>query len=223
MYKSSTNLKTITTTFIASAALIFAGSVFAGPPAGKVKPGKPGADNILEIALNVNGMGFENVDEEVGEFAYLLAAVGCLSENDAATVVGLLTGSDKYTLFAPTNQAFRNLQLTLNDELDLGLEGTSPETTCAVDALLGDGTLFTVLAYHLTEDRRFSNSVFNKNNPKTIDMLAAGSITSFPNLTIMDGAYQMVSPVPSLININASNGVIHVIDTVMLPFNPFAE
>jgi len=29
-----------------------------------------------------------------------------------------------------------------------------------------------------------------------------------------------VEPVPSLININASNGVIHVISTVMLPFAP---
>jgi len=70
-----------------------------------------------------------------------------------------------------------------------------------------------VLAYHLTEGRRFSNSVFNRNNTKEIEMLAGGYITSTPSLTIIDGAMQTANPVPSLINIRASNGVIHVIDT----------
>jgi uncharacterized surface protein with fasciclin (FAS1) repeats len=32
---------------------------------------------------------------------------------------------------------------------------------------------------------------------------------------------QAIGLVQPLVNINASNGVIHVIDTVMLPFNPF--
>ena len=222
MYKTFTHFKSTAIALIAGASLILAGSVFAGPPAGKVKPGKPGMNNILEVALYVNGMGIENEEEGVGEFAYLLGAVGCLPADQANAVVGLLTGSDKYTLFAPTNQAFRNLQLTLNDALDLGLPGTSPEVTCAVDSLLGEGTLFTVLAYHLTEGRRFSNSVFNKNSEKEIEMLAGGYIKTMPNLTIIDGAYQMVT-LPSLKNVNASNGVIHVIDTVLLPFNPLAD
>ena len=222
MYKTFTHFKSTAIALIAGASLIFAGTVFAGPPAGKVKPGKPGMNNILEVALYVNGMGIENEEEGVGEFAYLLGAVGCLPADQANAVVGLLTGSDKYTLFAPTNQAFRNLQLTLNDALDLGLPGTSPEVTCAVDSLLGEGTLFTVLAYHLTEGRRFSNSVFNKNSEKEIEMLAGGYIKTMPNLTIIDGAYQMVT-LPSLKNVNASNGVIHVVDTVLLPFNPLAD
>ena len=50
-------------------------------------------------------------------------------------------------------------------------------------------------------------------------MLAAGYITTMKNFTIMDGAYQVIT-LPSLKNVNASNGVIHVIDTVMLPFEP---
>jgi uncharacterized surface protein with fasciclin (FAS1) repeats len=32
---------------------------------------------------------------------------------------------------------------------------------------------------------------------------------------------QVIGLVPPLFDINAGNGVIHVIDTVMLPFNPF--
>lgn len=219
MYKYFTEMKPTSIATIGTAifALWFTGAAMAKDPAGKVKPGKPGAANILEVALYVNGMGYENEEEMVGEFEYLLGAVGCLTPENQAAVVGILTGSDKHTLFAPTNQAFRNLQNAL------GVVETAPEVTCAVDTILGPGTLFTVLKYHLTDGRRFSNSVFNKNSPKDIEMLDAGYITTMPNLTIMDGAYQMASPVPSLINVNASNGVIHVIDTVLLPFNPFAE
>lgn len=213
MYKSFTKLKLIA---IAATTLLFAGTALAGPPAGKVKPGQPGAANMLEIALAVNGMGFENEDEMVGEFAYLLGAVGCLTTEQQNVVVGLLTGSDKYTLFAPTNEAFRNLQRALTGDSELD---TSPEISCAVDSILGENTLFTVLAYHLTEGRRFSNSVFNKNGSKEIEMLAAGYITTMKNFTIMDGAYQVIG-LPSLKNVNASNGVIHVVDTVMLPFEP---
>ncbi len=127
------------------------------------------------------------------------------------------------TLFAPTDQAFINLQLALNDIWDLGLAETAPEVTCAVDSLYGEGTLFTILAYHVTDGRRFSNSVFNRNNVKEIEMLAGGSITSTPSLTIIDGVPQVINPVAGLININATNGVVHVIDTVMLPFSPVVE
>ena len=214
MYKSFTKVKL---TVIAATTLLFAGTALAGPPAGKVKPGKPGPANMLEIALAVNGMGYENEDEMVGEFAYLLGAVGCLTTEQQNAVVGLLTGSDKYTLFAPTNEAFRNLQRALTGDSELD---TSPAVSCAVDDILeAPGTLFTVLQYHLTEGRRFSNSVFNKNGSKEIEMLAAGYITTMKNFTIMDGAYQVIG-LPSLKNVNASNGVIHVIDTVMLPFEP---
>ena len=217
---TATKFKTLTVMVVAISSLIFASTSFAGKGKGKDKvgPGKPGAANILQIAEAVNDMTMENEDEMVGEFEYLITAVGCLPEDQANTVVGLLTGEDRYTLFAPTNQAFRNLQETLIEAFELeGEVSVAPGTTCAVDLLLGEGTLFTVLAYHLTEGRRFSNSVFNKNNPKDIEMLAGGYITSTPSLTIIDGAMQTVNPVLSLINIKASNGVIHVIDTVLLP------
>ena len=51
-------------------------------------------------------------------------------------------------------------------------------------------------------------------------MLMAGSIITMPDLTIWDGAGQEIGVVLPLVNINASNGVIHVVDTVMLPFAP---
>ena len=223
MFNSMTTFKRNVITVAAASMLLFAGSAIAGPKKDKVNPGKPGPDNILDIALAVNAAGIENEAEGVGEFAYLYGAVLCLEGEQFDTVVGLLTGEDKYTLFAPTNEAFRNLQRTLtgNPEIE-----TSPGLSCAVNDILdNDDALFTVLAYHLTEGRRFSNSVFNANNSKEIEMLAAGSIISMPNLTLVDGSLQNVGlvlalesdPEIALVNVNASNGVIHTIDTVLLP------
>jgi transforming growth factor-beta-induced protein len=214
MYKTFTKQNFVA--IIASTSLLLAGSVLAGPKNADKVPGKPGEDNIVQIAV------------DNGNFSYLLGAVGCLTEEDGYNpVVELLTGEDHYTLFAPIDQAFIDLQLALNDLWNLGLTETAPEISCAVDVLYGPGTLFTVLAYHVTEGRRFSNSVFNSNNSKDIEMLGGGYVTSttMPSAKLITNIYQMVSPVVGadlmpLINIKASNGVIHVIDTVMLPIDP---
>lgn len=211
------NISTFTKSVLAATALtITLMSVNAfGAPGKPGKPGKPGVNpvapggNIVEVALAANSL--------LGEFDYLLGAVGCLTDADGNNpVVSLLTGSDKYTLFAPTDAAFEALQTAL------GITEPDPAATCAVDSIFGEGTLFTILAYHVTDGRRFSHSVFNSNNSKEIEMLAGGFITSTPSLSLIDGVPQIVNPVAPLIDINASNGVIHVIDTVMLPFNPFA-
>jgi hypothetical protein len=47
-------------------------------------------------------------------------------------------------------------------------------------------------------------------------------VVSNPDATLNDVAGQSVGVVlqPGLFNINASNGVIHVVDTVLLPFAP---
>lgn len=165
--------------------------------------GKPGPNDIVAVALAVNA--------DDGEFDYLLGAVGCLTdaEGDNA-VVELLSGNDRHTLFAPTDQAFIDLQTAL------GVTEPSPEATCT----LGDDVVFDVLAYHVKEGRRFSNSVFNKRHPKTLTMLNGEQLRTNPNLTLTDVAGQSVAVVPPLVNINASNGVIHVIGSVLLPFVP---
>lgn len=206
MYHSSTKFGPALIATVTSLGLIFSASAFAGKP-DKVRPGKPGMKNIVQIAVGVN--------TDLGEFDYLLGAVGCLTDDDGNNpVVDLLTGEDKVTLFAPVDSAFENLQM------GLGIETPEPSLTCAVDELFGEGTLLTILAYHVTDGRRFSNSVFNVNNNKEIEMLAGGYITTTPDLHIMDNVPQVIGLVSPLFNINASNGVIHVIDTVMLPINP---
>lgn len=171
-------------------------------------PGKPGDNdivpggNIVEIALAANSA--------LGEFDYLLAAVDCLTDptTGANPIVDALTANKPLTLFAPTDAAFENLQRAL------GVNDPFPEATCS----LGAETVADVLLYHVTEGRRFANSVFNRNQPKSVEMLNGEFVTTNPGLTITDVAGQTVGVVAPLANINASNGVIHVIDTVLLPF-----
>lgn len=168
-------------------------------------PGKPGKSNIVEIAAAEKG--------KTGEFSYLLGAVGCLTDDEGNNpIVNLLSGSDKYTLFAPTDEAFKALQRAL--KVPAGSE--SPEITCT----LGDAVVADVLAYHVTDGRRFSNSVFNRKNTKMLEMLNGQYVVTNPGAKLNDVAGQTVGVVlkPGLFNINASNGVIHVIDAVLLPF-----
>ena len=193
------------TSIILAGAVAFgsAGVAQAGPAKKSPVPGKPGNQTIVQIAVNVN---------KTGEFDYLLAAATCPYFNGA--IVNLLNGSDKYTLFAPTDAAFEALIPAL---IGLGLlpAGTpvAPASLCLLEsAVLGD-----VLSYHVTDGRRFSNSVFNRNSTKMLEMLNGQYVVTNPNLTLSDNAGRTIGVVAPLVNLNASNGVIHVIDKVLLP------
>ena len=76
-----------------------------------------------------------------------------------------------------------------------------------------------MLLYHVTEGRRFSNSVVPKGpQPKTIETLAQIPFQVEGDLDIIDGN-DTTEPSIVAANLNASNGVIHVIDQVLLPVN----
>lgn len=216
MYKTFTQIKAVTIATIATTTLLLAGTALAGPPDdGKARPGKPAKTNIVDTAVSISTMLSD--EQGVPEFTYLLAAVGCLDESEAGTVLGILTGKKKHTLFAPVNDAFRNLQ----GALGVPEEERAPEVTCAVDSILGAGTLFAVLTYHVTEKAQFTNRVFRPNGSNTLEMLSGDVIHTTSSKTIIDGVPQTITPL--IANVRASNGAIHAIDTVMLPFNPFAE
>jgi uncharacterized surface protein with fasciclin (FAS1) repeats len=155
-------------------------------------PGKnPGEQSIVSIAL-----------ADPDNFSTLVDLV-VFAELD-----GVLDGPGQFTVFAPTNAAFADLIAALNEALG--------EETVAT--LLSDKEFVTnVLLYHVTDGRRWSNSVVNKKNPKAIEMLNGGYIFSQPDLSLMDGS-SLTSDANILTpDINASNGVIHVIDAVLVP------
>jgi uncharacterized surface protein with fasciclin (FAS1) repeats len=123
-----------------------------------------------------------------GSFGTLLKAA------TAAGLVETLQGAGPFTVFAPTDAAFAAL----------------PAGT--LDKLLADpAALKQVLLYHVVSGKVTSDQV--------VDLTSADSVEGAPiAITVKDGkvylngSTQVVTP-----DVQASNGVIHVIDQVLLP------
>jgi uncharacterized surface protein with fasciclin (FAS1) repeats len=165
-------------------------------------PGKPGKQNIVELAVGATAQ---------GQFEYLVGAATC--EYFGTAVTDLLSGGS-YTLFAPTDAAFRNL-LGVEQPPAGAAEPTGETFPCAAFEATPDA-LLNILTYHVTDGRRFSNSVFNRKSVKMIEMLNGQYVVSNPNKTLTDNNDRSIAVVVPF-NVNASNGVIHAIDKVLLP------
>ena len=112
---------------------------------------------------------------------------------EAADLVGVLKGEGPFTVFAPTDEAFAAL----------------PEGT--LEALLQDKEALTaVLTYHVVPGRITAEEVVQLESAETVQGQSVEIETSMGNVKI-DGA-TVVTP-----DVMASNGVIHVIDQVILP------
>ena len=148
----------------------------------------PGNESIAEIAI---GAGFDE----------LVAALVFVDEKlDAGLVNLFLNGTDQFTVFAPTDDAFKALYKVLNiDEIsDLPAE-----------------LVLDVLFYHVTEGRRAANSVVPPARLRKITTLLGEyfSVSKEGKIYAIGNEANIVAP-----NISASNGIIHVIDAVILPF-----
>jgi uncharacterized surface protein with fasciclin (FAS1) repeats len=130
---------------------------------------------------------------QTGEFSILIAA---LQAADPA-VIQTLSGKGKFTVFAPTDAAFVSL---------LGELGLS------ADQLLSNKALVTqVLLYHVARGNRDSADVLASSRIRTLNrgfLYQSGGV-----LTDANGRTANIIAV----DIKASNGVIHVIDRVVLP------
>ncbi len=147
------------------------------------------------------------------EFTYLKAALDATGLDAALDMDGV-----QYTVFAPTDAAFE----TVADELYAGAglgDGTVPTLlTFLVTNNLADD----VLLYHVADGRRFANSVVNRNNDKEIETLLGAYLWSTPMAKLVDAAPSTSDAqilAPNLANISASNGVVHVIDNVLVPLD----
>jgi uncharacterized surface protein with fasciclin (FAS1) repeats len=133
------------------------------------------------------------INGETGEFSILIAAL--LAADPA--VISTLDGKGQFTVFAPTDEAF----VALLNELGL-----------TADELLSDQELVTeVLLYHVAHGRRYANSVVTA---ERIHMLNK-SFTYPDGATLTDNQGRTANIV--MTDVSADNGVIHVIDKVVLP------
>jgi transforming growth factor-beta-induced protein len=128
-----------------------------------------------------------------GSFSILIAALQAADPE----VIQMLSGKGQFTVFAPTDAAF----LSLLDELGL-----------TANQLLSDQTLVTeVLLYHVARGNRNSNAVLGSSQIRTLQ----GGFLFQDGGVLTDANGRTANVIAT--DIKASNGVIHVIDRVVLP------
>jgi uncharacterized surface protein with fasciclin (FAS1) repeats len=124
---------------------------------------------------------------DAGSFKTLATAL------QAAGLVDTLKGAGPFTVFAPTDAAFAKIP-----KADL-------------DALLADKEALTqVLTYHVVPGKVMAADVVKLKQAKTVE-------GSSVKIKVTDGKVKIDGANVAATDIAASNGVIHVIDTVIMP------
>ncbi len=137
-----------------------------------------------------HGKGKTVVDVAAGnpDFSTLVTAV------KAAGLAETLSGDGPFTVFAPTNEAFAKLPAGTVENL------LKPENK---------DQLVAVLTYHVVPGKVLAADVVKLSSAKTVNGKEVKIDTS--NGVMVDNATVTAT------DVDASNGVIHVIDTVILP------
>ncbi len=126
---------------------------------------------------------------DAGSFKTLAAAL------QAADLVDTLKGEGPYTVFAPSDEAFAKL----------------PEGT--VDSLLkpeNKQKLVDILTYHVVSGKVTAEQVMGMSEAETVNGQAIAISASDDTVRVNDATVVQA-------DVMADNGVIHVIDTVLMP------
>jgi uncharacterized surface protein with fasciclin (FAS1) repeats len=184
------------TTLAAAVSLAFAGSAF-----GVLTPA------VVEMTVTVGGAPMyasKNIIENAvnsKDHTTLVAAV------KAAGLVDTLMTPGPFTVFAPVNKAF--------DKLPKGTVATllKPENKA---------TLAAVLTYHVVPGKHSAAELMSEvkagGGKATLKTVQGGTLTvtqAGRKLEIIDAKGD--KSIVSIADVNQSNGVIHVVDTVLLP------
>lgn len=191
-----------------------------------------GLDRFAVISLHVGrgqtGAPVEDVQTVVDGFVYVGSIVDIAIENSEggnddreglsllvravqnadAVVLNTLSGEGSFTVFAPNNQAFLNLTAFL-------------ESNYGIDDIFADenqALLTQVLLYHVVEGEVGSADVLELTSgasvPTLLDVEQDGIVVNI----LDDGSVRLNGNIALVAtDIPASNGVIHIIDDVLLP------
>ena len=148
-----------------------------------------GVIHVIDTVMMPATKSLVGVAAEAGSFRTLIAAA------KAAGLAETLDTQGPFTIFAPTDEAFAKLPAGTVEGL------LKPENKDQLAA---------ILKYHVVSGRVFADQVVREDSVKT---LQGGSLTiRTGDDKVMVGKAQVVST-----DIQANNGVIHVIDSVLLP------
>lgn len=184
-------IRTLALLAIAAGALIVAGcGDDSDSGAGTTAP--PAATSTTEGASTTEAAAGTIVDVAGGnpDFSILVAAV------TKAGLAETLSGTGPFTVFAPTNAAF---------------EATLKDAGLTQDQLLASPDLAKILTYHVLPSKVMAADITGTLNPATVEG---------QNLEVaLDGGSVKVGPTAKVAqaDVAASNGVIHAIDSVLLP------
>lgn len=180
--------------FRASAALVLASALVGPAIAGMANPTVGGAAMYSTKPIAANASAAPNLTT-------LVAAV------QAAGLVDTLAGPGPFTVFAPTNDAFAKLPAGTVETL------VKPENKA---------TLTSILTYHVVAGTMTSKDIAKAikagGGKAMLKTVAGGDLTATMQgkslvLTDAKGGKSMVTTA----NVMQSNGVVHVVDSVLLP------
>jgi len=151
---------------------------------------------LISLTVSAGGYGYKKKDivdiaASNDTFSTLVAAV------KAADLVSTLKSDGPFTVFAPTNEAFAKLPAGTVENL------LKPENK---------DQLIAILTYHVVPGKVYAKQVVNIDSATSVQG-AAIDITAMNGKVMVDNANVIKT------DIKASNGVIHVIDQVILPTN----
>jgi transforming growth factor-beta-induced protein len=118
-----------------------------------------------------------------------------------AGLVSTFSGAGSFTVFAPTNAAFDAAAAAL-----IGPGKTGQDLVNALDV----ATLTAVLKYHVVGDARSAQAVLASSQIVMLDGNAAA-------IAVKSGSPYIQNAKIAATDIQASNGIVHVIDAVLLP------
>lgn len=129
----------------------------------------------------------------------LLVAAVLRASQGSTDVATVLSGTGPFTVFAPTNQAFINAGFA---------------NVAAINAA-DPNTLTKILTYHVIAGRIFSSDLVNNSMPATVNgetlTILLGSNAQVKGMSNTSAANIVTA------NIVTTNGVVHVVDQVLLP------
>ncbi len=147
---------------------------------------------MLSLTASADSMGKKDIVDTAaaaGNFKTLAAAL------KAAGLIGTLKGAGPFTVFAPTDEAFAKLPPGTVDDL------LKPEN---------HDKLVAILTYHVVAGKVMAKDVVKLHEAKTVNGKDV-------KITVEAGKVMVNNANVIKTDIVCSNGVIHVIDSVLLP------